>query len=199
MPRPSIPLEVIHIATPCPADWDAMRGDERVRFCKHCSLHVYNLSGMTRDAAEQLVAEKEGRLCVRFYRREDGTVLTEDCENAWQRTAKRVRRLATAAATFAIWAVVTPLGLSRHVKAASTNESNVPATVQPTAPPPQGVAIMGDIIAPQPPQPPPPPIMGRIRPPATQAVKMGFAAPPLMGTPAPLPLPATQPATQPAN
>jgi hypothetical protein len=29
--------------------------------------------------AERLVVEKEGRLCVRFHRRADGTVLTRDC------------------------------------------------------------------------------------------------------------------------
>ena len=191
MPRTNIPLEVIDIANPCPAEWDAMRGDDRVRFCKHCSLNVYNISGMTRADAEALVAEKEGRLCVRFYRREDGTVLTIDCENAWQRAAKRVRRLAGAAAAFAIWAVVTPLGLSRLATADSSVDCSKPATVQPPAP----RALMGDIAIPQPPQPPPQ-IMGKIRPPATQQAKMGFVAQPVMGTPAPIPFPpATEPAT----
>ena len=56
-----IPLEVIDIPDPCPVDWNDMRGDERVRFCRHCALHVYNLSAMTRDAAERLVAEREWR------------------------------------------------------------------------------------------------------------------------------------------
>jgi hypothetical protein len=31
---------------------------------------------MTRAQAEQLVQEKEGKLCTRFYRRTDGTILT---------------------------------------------------------------------------------------------------------------------------
>jgi hypothetical protein len=35
---------------------------------------------MTRAEAEALVAEKEGRLCVRFYRRPDGTMLTRNCQ-----------------------------------------------------------------------------------------------------------------------
>ena len=34
---------------------------------------------MTEDAALKLVEEREGRLCIRFYQREDGTVLTSDC------------------------------------------------------------------------------------------------------------------------
>ena len=56
-----------------------MYGDDRRRFCSQCKLNVYNLSGMTRDEAEQLVMNSEGRLCVRFFRRKDGTVLTQDC------------------------------------------------------------------------------------------------------------------------
>ena len=31
MPRPTIPLDVINVAEPCPVDWNDMRGDERVR------------------------------------------------------------------------------------------------------------------------------------------------------------------------
>jgi hypothetical protein len=57
-----------------------MAGDERVRFCGHCQRHVYNLSGMTRAEAEAVIHRKEGRPCVRFYRRPDGTILTRDCQ-----------------------------------------------------------------------------------------------------------------------
>lgn len=74
-----IPLEAIHIASPCSADWNAMQGDDRARFCGTCQKNVYNLSDMTRTQAQALVAEKEGNLCVQFYRRADGTVLTDDC------------------------------------------------------------------------------------------------------------------------
>lgn len=56
-----------------------MEGDDRVRFCPECELNVYNLSAMTEEQALALVQEREGRLCVRFYQREDGTVLTSDC------------------------------------------------------------------------------------------------------------------------
>jgi hypothetical protein len=34
---------------------------------------------MTEEEALKLVEEREGRLCVRFYQREDGTVITRDC------------------------------------------------------------------------------------------------------------------------
>jgi hypothetical protein len=72
-------LHEVKIATPCPADWNTMSGDERTRFCGQCKLNVYNISEMTTDDAEKLIIEKEGKLCLRIYRRADGTVLTKDC------------------------------------------------------------------------------------------------------------------------
>lgn len=78
-PRDDSPLKDLRVASPCHADWDEMDGDERVRFCRLCRLNVYNLSEMSSADAEALIREKEGRLCVRFYRRGDGTVLTRNC------------------------------------------------------------------------------------------------------------------------
>ena len=78
-------LNRITIAAPCSADWDHMfsfevgAGRDRVRFCSQCNLNVYNLSAMSAKDAELLVSRTEGRLCVRFYRRSDGTVLTSNC------------------------------------------------------------------------------------------------------------------------
>jgi hypothetical protein len=74
-----------------------MYGDERTRFCGQCKLNVYNLSGMTREEAENLVTNAEGRLCVRFYRRADGTVITENCPVGWARVKQRARVYTTAA------------------------------------------------------------------------------------------------------
>lgn len=75
---PSV-LELVTIPIPCPVSWDEMPGTDRVRFCLDCRQHVYNLSDMTRAEAEALVRDREGRRCVRFFRRPDGTVLTRDC------------------------------------------------------------------------------------------------------------------------
>jgi hypothetical protein len=84
-------LEEIRIASPCSASWEEMRGNDRVRFCNHCRLHVYNLSSMSRQEALALVAQKEERLCVQFYRRSDGTVITRDCP-VGLRTARRAAK-----------------------------------------------------------------------------------------------------------
>jgi len=90
MSRLAIPLEQIRVASPCRASWDDMTGDDHARFCGQCEKHVYNLSGMSRNEAEALVHRTEGRMCVRFYRRSDGTMLTQDCpvgvRAAWRKT-----------------------------------------------------------------------------------------------------------------
>ena len=90
------PLDNIHIASPCSADWDEMFGDDRKRFCGDCKLNVYNLSDMTRREAENLLISSEGRLCVRFFRRADGTMLTKNCPVGWQAVKQRASRVATA-------------------------------------------------------------------------------------------------------
>ena len=71
-----------------------MNGDDRVRFCGECQLNVYNLSAMSRSEAEDLVRQREGRLCVRFYRREDGTMITQDCPRGFRAVVGRVSRFA---------------------------------------------------------------------------------------------------------
>lgn len=95
-------LDRVRVAAPCSADWKEMRGDERVRFCDRCSLNVYNLSAMTRREAERLVVRSEGQLCVRFYRRADGTTLTRNCPVGLRALKRRVSRVATGAAAAAL-------------------------------------------------------------------------------------------------
>jgi hypothetical protein len=90
-------LNNIKIASPCSANWDEMYGNDRKRFCGDCKLNVYNLSGMSSDEAENLITSSEGRLCVRFYKRADGSVITRDCPVGWARVKQRARVLATAA------------------------------------------------------------------------------------------------------
>ncbi len=90
------PLDNLKVASPCSQDWNSMIGNDRQRFCGACELNVYNLSGMTREDAESMLATMEGRLCVRFYRRADGTVITKDCPVGWARVKNRSKVIATA-------------------------------------------------------------------------------------------------------
>ena len=92
-------LNNVTVAAPCPADWDSMIGSERTRFCRQCELNVYNLSAMSRHEAESLIARSEGRLCVRFYRRKDGSIITQDCPvglRALKQRASRIKRAVAA-------------------------------------------------------------------------------------------------------
>jgi hypothetical protein len=82
-------LENVAIAAPCKASWDAMVGDDRVRFCGQCEKNVYNLSAMPRDEAEALLAAREGKMCVRLFKRADGTVMTSDCPVGVKRRRRR--------------------------------------------------------------------------------------------------------------
>ena len=98
-PEP-INLTNIRIASPCPADWEKMVGDERVRHCAECNLNVYNLSAMTERQVQELIAGSRGkRLCTRFYRRADGTVLTQDCPWSLRALTRKVSRLAATVLT----------------------------------------------------------------------------------------------------
>jgi hypothetical protein len=95
---PRTKLSEIEVASPCPTDWNAMQGDEKVRFCSQCNLYVYNLSAMDAEEAADTIAQHDGSLCVRFYRKPDGTILTRDCpvglEISRQKRRAAVERIA---------------------------------------------------------------------------------------------------------
>jgi hypothetical protein len=90
-------LNNIKIASPCSADWNQMIGNERKRFCGSCKLNVYNLSDMSKIEAESFLMASEGRVCVKFFKRVDGTILTKDCPVGWAKVKQKVSRTATAA------------------------------------------------------------------------------------------------------
>ncbi len=165
-PRHLPMLDNIRVASPCHERWDAMTGDEQSRHCASCNKNVYNLSAMTREAAEALVREKEGKLCVRYYRRADGTILTADCSVGVRR--KRVQLVAAAGAVTALAAGAAAMMFSRmgapQPVPPSVNMVQGGAVAMPTvvnAPPVepqvmQGEPMMGDMAAPEPPSAPPP-------------------------------------------
>lgn len=88
-------LANIEIASPCKASWDEMTGDERTRLCGLCDRQVFNLSELTRDEAETLIADRAGKLCARYYKRADGTILLADC-TIGRATVRKRRRIALA-------------------------------------------------------------------------------------------------------
>ena len=78
-------IDQVEIATPCTVPWDSLVGDDVVRHCGHCRQSVYNLQGLHRAEVSRLMDARRGRrdrLCLRVFRRADGTVVTADC---WSR------------------------------------------------------------------------------------------------------------------
>ncbi len=147
MPRFDSPLNNLSVASPCSADWNEMYGDDRKRFCGDCKLNVYNLSGMTRDEAEKLVMNAEGRLCVRFYKRTDGSVITADCPVGWAKVKQRTKLWATAVASL-LMALFTGV---LFVSAFSKQKTIVGKLVAiPFATPTPEMHTMGAIAAPTP-------------------------------------------------
>ncbi|MGI8786513.1 MAG: hypothetical protein ACR2HG_01960 [Pyrinomonadaceae bacterium] len=141
------PLENIKIASPCSQDWDAMIGTERKRFCGECKLNVYNLSGMSRTEAENLLMNSEGRLCVRFFKRADGTILTKDCPVGWQAIKRRVSKISAAAASL-VFGVIGGLGFTSSFNQPESVETgrliSVLKTPKPT-PTPERERLMGAV------------------------------------------------------
>mgnify|MGYP003386022377 CR=1 FL=1 len=72
-------LDRVIVAAPCPITWESMVGDERVRHCSGCSRNVYNISDMSSAEAESFFEENGTSQCIRLFRRQDGTVMTDNC------------------------------------------------------------------------------------------------------------------------
>lgn len=134
------PLRGLRVASPCSADWDSMAGTDRVRACADCQLNVYNLSAMTAREARVLIRESEGRLCVRFYRRADGTVLTRDCPaSASDAVTERRRGAAVALALATLFAASVGVTQAAWSLLASVD----------VRPLPHDSSVMGELAAPE--------------------------------------------------
>ncbi len=168
-------LEDARVASPCNANWAEMVGDDKSRYCGKCEKNVFNLSAMTRDEAELLMLEKEGNLCIRLYRRKDGTVLTQDCPVGVRK--KRLRLVGVLAIGGGVVAAAAGFATAALTSQQATvtmgdMEPTPSAHPLPTPAPSGTTAVMGEME----PEPEPPP-----------AVEMGKrAAPP---PPAPVPKP----------
>jgi|ERR1043166_1399115 hypothetical protein len=117
-------IDQLRVATPCPISWEQMTGDDRVRFCDHCHLNVYNISALTRIEAEKLISSTEGRICARLFRRADGTVLTQDCPVGLRALRRRVAK--RAAAIFAAVMSLTGIALGQNGSAKDGKTSCTP-------------------------------------------------------------------------
>lgn len=96
-------LDRIEIAAPCNASWEEMSGDERKRTCDLCHLNVYNISDMGTNEAESFLqqnVDSGNRVCVRLFRRHDGTIITDNCPVGLRKIRDSVRRVYKMVASF---------------------------------------------------------------------------------------------------
>jgi hypothetical protein len=169
-------LDDVRIASPCTASWDDMIGDDGVRFCQQCTKNVYNLSALSREDAEALLragqereATQGGGMCVRLYRRADGTVLTADCPDGARRKKRRLALFgAVGGGLMAAGAAVAELFGASHTMGALP-----PAPLT-------GAATMGEVSVPAPDvSPAPVPTATDPSPPERWSETMGAVARPV--------------------
>ena len=134
-------LSRIVIETPCNQDWGKMQGNERKRHCSSCNKFVHNLSEMTTEEALKLLEAREP-VCVRLFRRPDGTVLTKECTPG---KVKRWRGYAVmSAAACALLSFVGFKSVAAEEPPRATPTPTVPEDHQYL----RGEAVMGDVATP---------------------------------------------------
>jgi hypothetical protein len=132
-----------------------------VRFCLGCEKNVYNLSSLPREDAEALLQARLGNdLCVRFYQRADGTILTQDCPVGVQKKQRKKLVLAVAGA-----------GAMAAAAASMFFKTDGASCKGQALDPDQGVAVAGGAMY----EAPVPSVMGTVAPPV--------ADPPVAPTP----------------
>ena len=83
-------VQQVVVKSPCSVKWETMEGDEKVRFCGECKLHVHNLSAVSEQEAAAIVTRLEGRGCVYFRKTANGTIVTDNCPVLLRAARKRL-------------------------------------------------------------------------------------------------------------
>lgn len=124
-------LDNLVIASPCSIAWDAMTGDNRKRLCGGCSRYVHNISDMTRDEAETFLQENGTSRCMIFYRRFDGTIMTDDCPVGLRKIRDACRVTCRVAASFLVMLLSIPGAIAQQLQ---SNQAQQNCRIQQTNP-----------------------------------------------------------------
>jgi hypothetical protein len=151
-PKRGLPmLDRISVASPCSESWGEMVGDERVRYCLKCEKNVFNLSAMNRDEAEALLQQRAGgEVCVRYYQRADGTIMTQDCPVGVSKKRRKKVALAVAGAGAMAFAAAS---LMNRPTCTLTRMGAVAGEAKMGEAMPAGEYVMGDRMETSPPPP----------------------------------------------
>ena len=90
-----------------------MQGDDKIRHCDSCNKNVFNLINMSsKEIEETLLAQMvTSQVCVRMYKRSDGTVVTADCVSVKEKLKRSIRKSALHAQAYTA-AVLALIGIS---------------------------------------------------------------------------------------
>jgi hypothetical protein len=132
---------------------------------------------MTQAEAEELLRKKEGRLCIRFFQREDGTVLTANCPVGLSALRKRLAWISAGIAAGFFLAASGALSVWGKMRGQPENSASQPSPPS-TAAPVQALTNWAN------PPAPPPTTGGRM-------VMGDWCPAPVKSAPAPAPVPAT--------
>ena len=91
--------EQLKVKSPCSSSWDAMIGNDQVRFCDHCSLKVHNISQLTPKRVRALVTKTNGRICVRYRSLADGVPILKAVPTTLHQIQRKASKIAAGAFT----------------------------------------------------------------------------------------------------
>jgi hypothetical protein len=101
-----------------------MIGNDRIRFCEHCNLNVNDLSQLTPKRVRRLVTKSNGRLCIRYKKRPDGSPIIKAVPAKLHSIGRRVSKLAAGAFT----ATLSLSSVGAHSAPGNLRHENVPAS-----------------------------------------------------------------------
>jgi hypothetical protein len=135
----------------CPIRWDELRGDERQKFCEKCGHSVTNISELSAEAREALLAAAgEKRLCVTYYRRLSGEFVTPEAPLT-NGERKRVKQVGLAALSLGALALAAGCASQPvHSVANPKNESQKEAPATVTSQDETVIQLTGFVVAPAP-------------------------------------------------
>jgi hypothetical protein len=101
-------IQSYFISSPCSVKWDDMQADQsniRVRFCGDCKLNVHNLSSLSDEEVVVLLDKKAAgeRVCTYFYRKDDGTLVTDNCPKQMKQMRDRIQAYAASMMVALCW------------------------------------------------------------------------------------------------
>lgn len=101
-------IQSYFISSPCSVKWNDMQAEQSnssVRFCGDCKLNVHNLSSLSDEEVVVLLNRKASgeRVCTYFYRKEDGTLVTDNCPKQMKQMRDRLQAYAASMLVTLCW------------------------------------------------------------------------------------------------